>query len=167
MRHVKWCKGCLCKYLPQMGPTTRLKIILKLQQRKIWPKALPHYVLIFLCRHREMYYYFIHLLSSCYIMPLFLLLISPSALTLSDLNFRNTSPGHKQYIKHVPPSISSCWFFSPTPPIHFCIFKHVPCSLIALSYLTLQQCCRQGTSPVTIYVHSKKLLAMDHTMKCC
>ena len=53
--------------------------------RKIWPKALPHYVLIFLCRHREMYYYFVHLRSSCYIMPLFLLLISPSALALSVL----------------------------------------------------------------------------------
>jgi hypothetical protein len=25
-------------------------------------KALPHYLLIFQCRHREMYYYFVHLL---------------------------------------------------------------------------------------------------------
>jgi hypothetical protein len=25
-------------------------------------KALPHYLLIFLCRHQEMYYYFVHLL---------------------------------------------------------------------------------------------------------
>ena len=25
-------KGCICKFLPQMGPTTRLKIILRLQQ---------------------------------------------------------------------------------------------------------------------------------------
>jgi hypothetical protein len=30
--------------------------------RVVCRKALPHYVLIFLCRHREMYYYFIHLL---------------------------------------------------------------------------------------------------------
>jgi len=73
----------------------------------------------------------------------------------------------KTIFKHVPPSISSCWFFSPTPPIHFCILNHVPCSSIALLYFTLQQCCWRGTSPVTIYVHSKKLLAMDHTMKCC
>ncbi len=36
---------------------------------KNWPKALPHYVLIFMCRHREMYYYFLHLRSSCYFMP--------------------------------------------------------------------------------------------------
>ena len=45
----------------------------------------------------------------------------------------------KTIFKHVPPSICSCWFFSPTPPIHFCILKHVPCSLIALLYSTLQQ----------------------------
>jgi len=32
MRRVEWYYGCLCKYLPQLGPTTRLKIILKLQQ---------------------------------------------------------------------------------------------------------------------------------------
>ena len=79
--------------------------------RKIWPKALPHYVLIFMCRHREMYYYFVHLRSFCYIMPLFLLLISPSALTLSDLYFRNTSPGQKQYSNTSPHRfvLLPCW----------------------------------------------------------
>jgi hypothetical protein len=54
----------------------------------------------------------------------------------------------KTIFKHVPPSISSCWFFSPTPPIHFCILKHIPCSLSALLYSTLQQCCWRGTSPL-------------------
>ena len=31
-RRVEWYMGCLCKFLPQMGPTTGLKIILKLQK---------------------------------------------------------------------------------------------------------------------------------------
>ena len=31
-RHVEWCKGSLCKFLRHVGPTTRLKIILKLQK---------------------------------------------------------------------------------------------------------------------------------------
>ena len=83
--------------------------------RKIWPKALPHYVLIFLCRHREMYYYFLHLRSSCYIMPLFLLLISPSTLTLSDLYFRNTSPGQKQYSNTSPHQFVVVGFLVPLP----------------------------------------------------
>jgi hypothetical protein len=55
--------------------------------RDFCQKALPHYILIFLCRYQEMYYYFIHLLSSIYIMPLFLLLISPSAFALPVLCF--------------------------------------------------------------------------------
>ncbi len=38
--------------------------------------------------------------------------------------------------------------FSPIPPIHVCISKHVPSSLIILFYSTLQQCCWQGTSPL-------------------
>ena len=33
-----------------------------IKNRDFCQKALPHYLLIFLCRHREMYYYFIHLL---------------------------------------------------------------------------------------------------------
>ena len=28
-KRVEWCKGCLCKFLQHVGPTTRLKIILK------------------------------------------------------------------------------------------------------------------------------------------
>jgi hypothetical protein len=32
------------------------------KKRVICRKALPHYLLIFLCRHLEMYYYFVHLL---------------------------------------------------------------------------------------------------------
>jgi hypothetical protein len=31
-RRVEWCKGCLCKFLRYVGPTTGLKIISKLQK---------------------------------------------------------------------------------------------------------------------------------------
>ena len=109
--------------------------------RKIWPKALPHYVLIFLCRHREMYYYVVHLRSSCYIMPLFLLLISPSALTLSDLYFRNTSPGQKQYSNTSPcrivvvgflvPLTQLIFVFSNTSPAHKLLYRISLCSNVA------------------------------------
>ena len=105
---------------------------------KIWPKALPHYVLIFMCRHREMYYHFVHLRSSCYIMPLFLLLISPSALTLSDLYFRNTSPGQKQYSNTSPCRIVVVGFLVPltqfifnTSPAHKMLYRTSLCSNVA------------------------------------
>ncbi len=103
---------------------------------KIWPKALPHYVLISLCRHR-----FVHLRSSCYIMPLFLLLISPSALTLSDLYFRNTSPGQKQYSNTSPrrlvvvgflvPLTQFIFVFSNTSPAHKLLYRTSLCSNVA------------------------------------
>ena len=93
---------------------------------KIWPKALPHYVLIFMCRHREMYYYFVHLRSSCYIMPLFLLLISPSALTLSDLYFRNTSLGQKQYSNTSPHRFVVVGFLVPLPQFIFVFYNTSP-----------------------------------------
>jgi hypothetical protein len=32
MRRVEWCMVCLCKILPHVGPTTRLKMMLKLQK---------------------------------------------------------------------------------------------------------------------------------------
>ena len=91
-----------------------------------------------MCRHREMYYYFVHLRSSCYIMPLFLLLISPSALTLSDLYFRNTSPGQKQYSNTSPRRLVVVGFlvplpqfisvFSNTAPAHKLLYRTSPCS---------------------------------------
>ena len=108
-----------------------------IKKRKIWPKALPHYVLIFQCHHQEMYYYFVHLPSSCYIMPLFLLLISPSALTLSDLYFRNTLPGQKQYSNMSPrrlvvvgflvPLTQFIFVFSNTSPAHKLLNRTSPC----------------------------------------
>ncbi len=94
-------------------------ILRYIKKRKIWPKALPHYVLIFMCHHREMYYYFVHLRSSCYIMPLFLLLISPSTLTLSDLYFRNTSLGQKQYSNTSPHRFVVVGFLVPLPQFIF------------------------------------------------
>ncbi len=85
-----------------------------------------------------MYYYFVHLRSSCYIMPLFLLLISPSALTLSDLYFRNTSPGQKQYSNTSPRRLVVVGFlvplpqfisvFSNTSPAHKLLYRTSPCS---------------------------------------
>ncbi len=111
------------------------------KKRKIWPKALPHYVLIFLCRHQEMYFYFVHLRSSCYIMPLFLLLISPSALTLSDLYFRNTSPGQKQYsntstcqlvvVGFLVPLTQFIFVFTNTSPAHKLLYRNSLCSNVA------------------------------------
>ena len=109
------CKFCTC--VPKNSTT---------EKRKIWPKALPHYVLIFLCRHQEMYYYFVHLRSSCYKLPLFLLLISPSALTLSDLYFQNTSPGQKQYSNTSPHRFVVVGFLVPLPQFIFVFYNTSP-----------------------------------------
>jgi hypothetical protein len=94
-----------------------------------------------MCRHREMYYYFVHLRSSFYIMPLFLLLISPSALTLSDLYFRNTSPGQKQYSNTSPCRIVVVGFLVPltqfifvflnSSPAHKLLYRTSLCSNVA------------------------------------
>jgi hypothetical protein len=35
---VEWCRGCLCTLLPQMGPTTWSKIMLKLQKIPLYKK---------------------------------------------------------------------------------------------------------------------------------
>jgi len=88
-----------------------------------------------------------HLLFSCYTMPLFLLLISPSALILSVLCFYDTSSGQKQYSNMSPRWLVVVGFLSQSPN-SFCILKQVPCSLSALLYSTLQQCCWRGTSPL-------------------
>ncbi len=103
-------------------------------------KTLPHDVWIFMCRYREMNYNFMHHFFSCYNIPLFLLLISPSAFALSDLCLQNTWSAYfilyftftrsKTIFKHVPPLLWSYWFFSPIPPIHISISKHVPSSYI-------------------------------------
>jgi hypothetical protein len=119
---VLWKVRHCCIVLDNIiGPQQNSKIVENrdLAIKKIWPKALPHYVLIFMCRHREMYYYFVHLRSSCYIMPLFLLLISPSALTLSDLYFRNTSLGQKQYSNTSPHRFVVVGFLVPLPQFIF------------------------------------------------
>ena len=84
-----------------------------------------------------MYYYFVHLRSSCYIMPLFLLLISPSALTLSDLYFRNTSPGQKQYSNTSPrplvlvPLTQFIFVFLNTSPAHKLLYRTSLCTNVA------------------------------------
>ena len=67
---VLWKVRHCCIVLDNIiGPQQNSKIVENrdLAIKKIWPKALPHYVLIFMCRHREMYYYFVHLRSSCYL----------------------------------------------------------------------------------------------------
>ncbi len=50
----------------------------------------------------------------------------------------NTPPGYficyftftksKMIFKHIPQLLRSYWFFSPIPPIHISISKHIPCS---------------------------------------
>ena len=72
---------------------------------------------------------------------LILLLISPSALTLSDLYFRNTSPGQKQYSNTSPhrfvvvgflvPLTQFIFVFSNTSPDHKLLYRTSLCSNVA------------------------------------
>ncbi len=58
-----------------------------------------------------MYYYFVPLLFSCYNIPLFLLLISPSVFALSDLCLQSTSSAYfilYFYIHQVKNNIQTC-----------------------------------------------------------
>ena len=91
-----------------------------------WKKLAKHITAPGLCipaRPLDFSYRFTHPIFSCSNTPLLLLLISPSALTLSNLYFRNTSPkcfnwcftvtGPETIFKHVPQFLMSYWIFSP------------------------------------------------------
>ena len=102
------------------------------------------------CHYREMYYYFMPLLFSCYNFPLLLLLISPSVFALSDLCLQNTPLAYfilyftltrsKTIFKHVPQLLLSYWFFNPFPlfifvfrntsPAHKVFYFIPPCNYV-------------------------------------
>jgi hypothetical protein len=77
------------------------------------------------------------------------------------------SPGQKQYSNTSPSCCGVIEFLVPFP-LFILVFRITSPAHKVLYYTPpFHQCCWWGTSPITIYVHSIKKLAMDHTMKCC